>query len=64
MVNLDRKRMIGKIAEHEHFIGGHSEADRRHQRTGDSGRKIIIEGPEDEKPIHLVAILSMASSYL
>lgn len=56
--------MIGKIAEHEHFIGGHSEADRRHQRTGDSGRKIIIEGPEDEKPIHLVAILSMASSYL
>lgn len=41
-----------------------AKADRRHQRTGSLGRKIVIENPEDEKPIHLAAVLTMVSSYL
>ena len=49
--------MAGKISEHEHFIGGHSCRGRQKaSEDGGSGRKIIIEDPEDEKPIHLVAI--------
>lgn len=39
-----------------------AEADRGHQRTVGSGRRFIKEGPEDEKSIHLVTILTMASS--